>query len=178
MRLHPVLPKALYFCFFGAWALSAPFTSVFLSTLVPESFVGWSLGLMFMAALIFAPMWGLVADFLDRPRFVFAALMTVGFGVRWGGAFFLTRDVSPFVASGVFIGSEMIFCGATPILDALVCKMLKPGEEFGHQVCASNWNAVLLTPPRTRDCGAQLRGELRRQLRGCYTSALRCAGAC
>ncbi len=133
MRLHPVLPKALYFCFFGMWSLSAPFTAVFLATLVPKSFVGWTLGLMHVAALVFAPLWGFLADSLDRPRLVLVLLMLVGLGVRWGGTFFLSSDASPFVASGVFVGSELVFCGSTPVLDALVCKMLRPGEEFGHQ---------------------------------------------
>ena len=134
MRLHPVLPKALYFCFFGMWGLSSPFTAVFLATLVPKMFVGWTMGLMHLTALGFAPLWGFIADWMDRPRLVLTVLMSAGLGVRWGGAFFLTPDVSPFVASAVYIGSEMIFCGSTPVLDALVCKMLKPGEEFGHQV--------------------------------------------
>lgn len=46
MKLHPVLPKALYFLFFLSLGISSPYYSVLLSTLLPTSWIGWTMGIL------------------------------------------------------------------------------------------------------------------------------------
>ncbi len=133
MRVQPLLPKLLYFFFFGAIGLASPFAPIYLASLVPKSLVGWILGIMQLSSLLFGPFWGFIADLTARPRLVLVALMTVGLGGRWAGAFFLTATCPPWMAASVYVVSEMVFCGTIPVLDALVCRLLQPDEEFGQQ---------------------------------------------
>lgn len=74
-----------------------------------------------------------MADATQRPRLVMAILMLCGLGARTLGLLFLQGDSQPLIAAGTMVGSEVIFSGTIPILDSIVCRALKQGEDFGHQ---------------------------------------------
>lgn len=134
MKVSQILPKAVYFLLFLAGGVSWPYYSVLLSGLMPETWIGWTMGALQSCGFIFAPMWGMIADASKgRHAAIMAILCLVGMGMRFGGLFFLGDDRSPWIAALTMVLSEALFSGVVPICDSLVCSSLKGDEEFGHQ---------------------------------------------
>lgn len=130
--IAPLLPKALYFCFYLMYGFSAPFYSLILSGRVGDDrIVGFTMGAMFLVQLLACPIWGIVADVSGRPRLVLCALLLVSLSARCC-VLFLPASVPLFVVPLVFVGSEVFFCGSIPVMDGFVCQLIGT-HPFGHQ---------------------------------------------